>query len=140
MNVSTEQRFTAARSHNSCHDEPLSDTTLHQLHDLLKWGPTSANCSPACFVFARTPEAKARLLACVSPGNASKVREAPVTAVIGMDLAFCDKLPQMFPHTDARAWFVGHEHKIADTAMRNSSLQGGTSFWRRVCSAWTAAR
>jgi 3-hydroxypropanoate dehydrogenase len=91
----------------------------------MKWGPTSANCSPARFVFVRSPAQKAALVACVGPGNVKKVEEAPVTAVIGMDMAFYDKLPFLFPHTDARSWFAGHPHKIEQTAMRNSSLQGG---------------
>jgi 3-hydroxypropanoate dehydrogenase len=73
----------------------------------------------------RSEAAKARLLACVTPGNVQKVREAPVTAVIGMDLAFYEQLPKLFPHVDARAWFAGHPAKIEETAFRNSSLQGG---------------
>jgi 3-hydroxypropanoate dehydrogenase len=103
----------------------VADETLRQLYDLVKWGPTAANSTPARFLFVRSEEAKARLLACVSHGNVQKVREAPVTAVIGMDMAFYDKLPQLFPHTDARSWFVGHPLKIEHTAFRNSSLQGG---------------
>jgi 3-hydroxypropanoate dehydrogenase len=125
MQVSTEQLFTAARTQNGYRPEPVPDERLRALYDLVKWGPTSANCSPARFQFVRSDDAKARLVACVGPGNVQKVKEAPVTVVIGMDMAFYDKLPFLFPHTDARAWFVGHEHKIAETAMRNSSLQGG---------------
>jgi 3-hydroxypropanoate dehydrogenase len=125
MNVSTEQLFTEARTHNGYLPGPVSEQTLRQLYELLKWGPTSANCSPARFVFVTSAPARDKLLACVSPGNAQKVREAPVTVVIGMDLAFPDKLPQLFPHTDARAWFEGQPELIASTAFRNSSLQGG---------------
>jgi 3-hydroxypropanoate dehydrogenase len=92
---------------------------------LLKWGPTSANCSPARFVFVRSGAAKEKLLACMDQGNREKTQQAPVTAIIGMDMAFYEKLPQLFPHTDARSWFVGQPAKIEATAFRNSSLQGG---------------
>jgi 3-hydroxypropanoate dehydrogenase len=92
----------------------------------MKWAPTSANSSPARIAFVRTPEGKARLEACMNPGsNRQKVREAPVTAVVGMDMAFYERLPQLFPHADARAWFVGKPAHIEATAFRNSSLQGG---------------
>lgn len=116
--------FTAARTHNGWLDKPVTDTQLHQIYDLLKWGPTSANCSPARVVFVKTPEAKERLVACMSAGNAAKTAQAPVTAIIGMDMEFYEKLPQLFPHADARAWFVGNQPSIDATAFRNSSLQG----------------
>lgn len=125
MQVSTEQLFTQARTQNGYRPGSVSDEQLRALYDLLKWGPTSANCSPARFVFVRSAAAKEKLLACVSAGNVQKIREAPVTAVIGMDMAFYDKLPFLFPHTDARSWFAGNDAKIAETALRNSSLQGG---------------
>ncbi|EGJ10930.1 malonic semialdehyde reductase [Rubrivivax benzoatilyticus] len=124
MNITTEQLFTAARTQNGYRPDPVPDTTLEQLYELLKWGPTAVNGCPARFVFVRTPEARERLAGIVSPGNRQKVLEAPVTAIIGMDLAFHDKLPQLFPHADARAWFAGHDALIAETALRNSSLQG----------------
>ena len=125
MNFSTEQLFTQARTQNGYLDQPVPDAQLQQLYELLKWGPTSANSSPARFVFVRTAEAKAKLAACVSPANQPKVMSAPVTAIIGMDMAFYEQLPTLFPHTDARAWFLGNDALIASTAMRNSSLQGG---------------
>ncbi len=125
MNITTEQLFDHARSHNGFHAEPVPEEKLRQLYDLMKWGPTSANCSPARIVFVQSPEAKEKLLACMNPGNVAKTRSAPVTAVIGMDMAFYDKLPQLFPHTDARSWFAGKPELIADTAFRNGSLQGG---------------
>ncbi|MFN7724788.1 MAG: malonic semialdehyde reductase [Rubrivivax sp.] len=125
MNVSTEQLFTAARTHVAYTPTPVSDDTLRQLYDLLKWGPTSANSSPARFQFVRSAEGKARLAACVSPGNQAKVAQAPVTVIVGMDLAFYEQLPQLFPHTDARSWFAGNDAAIQATAFRNSSLQGG---------------
>ncbi len=125
MNITTDQLFTQARTQNGYLDQPVPDSQLQQLYELLKWGPTSANSSPARFVFVRTPEAKAKLAACVSPANQPKVMSAPVTAIIGMDMAFYEQLPTLFPHTDARAWFLGNDALIASTAMRNSSLQGG---------------
>lgn len=125
MNVSTEQLFTAARTQNGYLDRPVSDDTLRQLYDLMKWGPTAANSTPARLAFVRSAEAKARLLACMSPGNVAKVTQAPVTVIVGMDLEFHHRLPQLFPHVDARAWFEGKPALIETSAMRNSSLQGG---------------
>ena len=125
MNVSTEQLFTQARTQNGYLDRPVSDDTLRQLYELLKWGPTAANSTPARLAFVRSAEAKARLLQCVSPGNVSKVTQAPVTVIVGMDLEFHHQLPRLFPHVDARAWFEGKPELIQASAMRNSSLQGG---------------
>lgn len=125
MNITTEQLFDNARTHNGFSAEPVPDATLHQLYEMMKWGPTSANCSPARIVFVRSAEAKEKLLACVSAGNQEKTRQAPVTAVIGMDMLFYEKLPQLFPHADAKSWFVGKQGMIDATAFRNSSLQGG---------------
>ncbi|MBL8328096.1 MAG: malonic semialdehyde reductase [Rubrivivax sp.] len=125
MSITLEQLFTEARSQNGYLDTPVSDDTLHQLYELMKWGPTSANCSPARLCFVRSPQAKAQLLECMNPGNRQKVIEAPVTVIIGMDLAFADHLPQLFAHTDARSWFAGKEELTRSTAFRNSSLQGG---------------
>ena len=124
-NVTTAQLFTDARTAIGYTPEPVPDALLHELYELLKWAPTSANCSPARFVFVRTPEGKARLEACMNEGsNRRKVREAPVTAVIGMDLAFPETLPRLFPHADARSWFEGRPALIEATAFRNGSLQG----------------
>ena len=121
---SLDTLFTQARSHSVWLDKPVSDAQLQAIFDLMKWGPTSANCSPARIVFVKTDAAKAKLLECVAAGNLEKVRTAPVTAIVAMDMRFYDKLPQLFPHTDARAWFVGNDTSIRDTAFRNSSLQG----------------
>ncbi|HYL82430.1 MAG TPA: malonic semialdehyde reductase, partial [Candidatus Acidoferrum sp.] len=87
-------------------------------------GPTSANCSPARFVFVISPEAKARLKPCLAPGNVEKTLAAPVTVIVGSDSEFYERLPPLFPHVDARSWFVGNPGLIRDTAFRNSSLQG----------------
>ncbi len=122
--VSLATLFTEARTHNGWIDKPVTDAELQQAYDLAKWGPTSANCSPARIVFVRSAAEKEKLVACVSAGNAEKTRTAPVTAIIGMDMAFYDKLPQLFPHADARPWFVGNQAMIDATAFRNSSLQG----------------
>jgi 3-hydroxypropanoate dehydrogenase len=126
LTVSTAQLFTEARTAIGYRPDPVPDTLLHELYELMKWAPTSANSSPARIAFVRTPEGEARLEACMNPGsNRQKVREAPVTAVVGMDMAFYERLPQLFPHADARAWFVGKPAHIEATAFRNSSLQGG---------------
>jgi 3-hydroxypropanoate dehydrogenase len=125
MNITTEQLFNEARTQNAYLPTAVPDSLLQQLYDLLKWGPTSANCSPARFAFVRSDAGRAKLATCMAPGNAPKVLSAPVTAVIGMDMAFFDKLPQLFPHTDARSWFAGKPELIESTAFRNSSLQGG---------------
>ena len=119
------QLFTAARTQNGYLPTPVGDDTLHQLYDLMKFGPTAANNSPARLQFVRSAEGKARLLACVSAGNVAKITQAPVTVIIGMDLEFHDKLPKLFPHADARSWFAGKPAAIQESAFRNSSLQGG---------------
>ena len=124
MNTSTEQLFTAARTQNGYLSTAVSDAQLRELYELMKWGPTSANCSPARLQFVRSAEGKEKLAACVSAANKPKVQQAPVTVIIGMDMAFFERLPQLFPHTDARAWFVGKPAMIEATALRNSSLQG----------------
>lgn len=121
---SLDTLFLNARTHNGWLHQPVSDAQLHQIFDLMKMAPTSANCSPARFVFVKTEAARTKLVECVDAGNAQKVNTAPVTAIIGMDMAFYEKLPQLFPHANARAWFEGNAEKIADTAFRNSSLQG----------------
>lgn len=116
--------FTAARTHNEWHNKPVTDAQLQQIYDLMKWGATSANCSPARLVFVKSETEKNKLVACMGSGNQEKTRAAPVTVIIGMDLAFYEKLPQLFPHTDARSWFAGNQALIDATAFRNSSLQG----------------
>lgn len=119
-----DQLFRAARTQNKWQDKPVSQTLLHALYDLMRMGPTSANCSPARIVFVTTDEGKEKLKSFVSPGNAPKVMSAPVTAIIGHDLMFYEKLPTLFPHADARSWFAGNEKLIQTTAFRNGTLQG----------------
>ena len=99
--------FRQARTHSAWLDKPVSDETLRELYELMKWGPTSANCCPARILFLRTPEAKQRLLPALAPGNVEKTMTAPVTAIIGYDEKFYELLPKLFPHADARAWFAG---------------------------------
>jgi 3-hydroxypropanoate dehydrogenase len=117
--------FRKARTATAWLDRPVSDATLRQLYALMKWGPTSANSCPARIFFLRTPQAKARLLPALSPGNMDKTRTAPVTAIIAYDLRFYDQLPRLFPHNPAmRQAFVDAPELVEVTARRNSSLQG----------------
>lgn len=120
-----DQLFRTARSFNGYLDRPVADEQLTAIWDLMKYGPTSANCLPARIIWCTSDGAKERLAACAMPANGDKIRSAPVTAIIGMDMAFYEILPELFPHTDARSWFVGNEALIEKTAFRNSSLQGG---------------
>ncbi len=124
MQITTEQLFDNARTHNGWIDRPVPEATLRRLWELLKWGPTSANCSPLRVSFVTSAAAKAQLVPLMSAGNRDKTAQAPVTAILGMDLGFVDTLPQLFPHVDARPWFQGEE-MVRHTAFRNGSLQGG---------------
>jgi 3-hydroxypropanoate dehydrogenase len=119
-----DQLFRTARTQNAWTPEPVSTTLLQAVYDLARMGPTSANCSPARFVFLTTAQAKETLKPFLLPGNVAKVMTAPVTVIIGHDLAFYENLPRLFPHTDARAWFVGNDALIQSTAFRNGTLQG----------------
>jgi 3-hydroxypropanoate dehydrogenase len=119
-----DQLFREARTHNAWRDKPVPDALLHAIVDLLKLGPTSANCSPARFLFVKSREEKERLKPHLSEGNSDKTMKAPVCTVIGFDLDFYLHLPKLFPHTDAKSWFEGKKEKIAETAFRNGTLQG----------------
>ena len=119
-----EQILTKARTHSVWLPEPVSDELLIEIYDLMKWGPTSANSSPARIVFVRSKEAKEKLLPCMAEGNVEKTKAAPVTAIIAQDMEFYEKLPKLFPFADARSWFAGNKSFIESTAFRNSSLQG----------------
>jgi 3-hydroxypropanoate dehydrogenase len=117
--------FREARTHSAWLDKPVTDELLAQLYDLMKWGPTSANGSPARLVFLRTKQAKERLRPALSPGNIEKTMTAPVTAIIAYDLLFFEKLPKLFPHSPGmRNLFAQNPQLVEDTARRNSSLQG----------------
>ena len=119
-----DQLFRIARTYNGYLDKAVSTEQLHAIWDLMKFGPTSANCLPARIVWVTSDEGKEKLAALSSDANGDKIRKAPVTAVIGMDMEFYEALPELFPHTDARSWFVGNDALIEKTAFRNSSLQG----------------
>ncbi|WP_338426098.1 malonic semialdehyde reductase [Sphingopyxis kveilinensis] len=119
-----DQLFRTARTYNGYLDKPVSEAQLHAVWDLIKFGPTSANSLPARIIWCVSDAAKAKLAALAIPGNKDKILAAPVTAIIGMDLEFYEYLPEFFPHTDARSWFVGNEALAETTAFRNSSLQG----------------
>lgn len=119
-----DQLFREARTHNAWQDRDVPDELLHGIVDLLKFGPTSANCSPARFIFVKSREAKQRLEPHLSEGNRDKTMKAPVCTIIGYDLDFYQHLPKLFPHTNAKSWFEGNETKIAETAFRNGTLQG----------------
>jgi 3-hydroxypropanoate dehydrogenase len=120
-----DQLFREARSHNGWLNKPVSDDTLRKLYDLTKWGPTSANSSPARFVFLRTREAKERLRPALAPMNVEKVMTAPVTVIIAYDLRFYEKMPKLFPHNaNIAEMFAKNPQLIESTARRNSTLQG----------------
>jgi 3-hydroxypropanoate dehydrogenase len=118
-----DQLFREARTYNSWSDAPVTEADLRALYDLVKMGPTSANASPARFIFCRSIESREKLAALVSPTNASKVLEAPVSVIIGMEMNFHDRLPELFPHADARSWFAHNDELRRETAFRNAALQ-----------------
>ncbi len=119
-----DQLFRTARTYNRFGGE-IGDETLHRLYELMKWGPTSANMSPARLIFVKSEAAKARLAPALDEGNRAKTLSAPVVAILGHDMKFYDKLPVLFPHTDARSWFAGKPADALETiALRNGSLQG----------------
>jgi 3-hydroxypropanoate dehydrogenase len=117
--------FREARTHNAwLSDREVTDDDLRAIYDVMKWGPTSANASPARFVFVRSPEAKERLRPALSAGNLEKTMAAPLCVIVAHDPRFYDLLPRLFPHADARVWFAGNEALAEETAFRNGSLQG----------------
>src|SRR5664280_261718 len=113
-----DQLFREARTYNSFTDEPVTDDQLRQLFDLLKMGPTSANTSPARFLFLRTPSSKERLKPALSEGNLAKTMKAPVTVIVAIDPHFYDHLPKLFPHADAKVWFTSSPALAEETAFR----------------------
>lgn len=119
-----DRLFRTARTANAFTAEPVSEATLRALYDLLKWGPTAANATPARFVFVTSPEAKEKLRQALSEGNVDKTMAAPVTVIVGFDEDFHEKLPFLFPHADAKSWFDGPREGRHEAALRNGSLQG----------------
>jgi 3-hydroxypropanoate dehydrogenase len=123
--VVLDQLFRTARTRNGWTDRPVSAQQLHELYDLAKLGPTSANSCPARFVWCVSAEAKGKLAALAFKTNAAKILAAPVTVIVGYDLDFAEQLPKLFPPHGEQAKAAFSEPRIAfDTAFRNSSLQG----------------
>lgn len=120
-----DRLFDKARTNNKWQPRDVPDDLLKQVVEHMKWGPTSANCSPARIVFVKSREAKARLKPHLNPGNVDKTMAAPATAIIGYDLKFYEYLPRLYPPADAKSWFAGKKEYADTTAFRNSSLQGG---------------
>ncbi len=117
--------FRAARTHRAWDDRPVDEATLRELHELMKWGPTTGNSCPARFVFVKSAEAKARLRPALDAGNVVQTMAAPATAIVAYDLAFYEMMPKLAPHTNARSWFADEpEDSLRTTALRNGSLQG----------------
>jgi 3-hydroxypropanoate dehydrogenase len=117
--------FRQARTHSVWLDKPVDDALLAQVYDLAKMGPTSANMCPMRIVFGKSKAAKEKLKPTLDAGNVDKTMAAPVTAIIGMDIRFYEKLPKLFPHADAKAWFKDLPENVLEyIALRNSSLQG----------------
>jgi|HubBroStandDraft_1064217.scaffolds.fasta_scaffold80146_2 3-hydroxypropanoate dehydrogenase len=119
------QLFREARTHSAWLPKPVPIETLREAYDIARWGPTSANSTPARFVFLVTEASKARLLPALAPLNVEKTKTAPVTVIVAWDTEFHEKLPRLFPHADMRSHFVGRQPVIDETAFRNSSLEGG---------------
>jgi len=117
--------FRDARTHSNWLDKPVDDALLAQVYDLAKMGPTSANMCPMRVIFVKSKAAKEKLKPAMSETNVNKTMAAPVTAIIGMDVHFYEKLPELFPHVDAKAWFKDLSENVLEyTALRNGSLQG----------------
>jgi 3-hydroxypropanoate dehydrogenase len=117
--------FRKARTHSRWLPEPVSDDTLHELYEVLKWAPTSANAAPARFAFIRTKEAKARLRSALAPLNVEKTMTAPVTVIVAYDVKFYQQLPKLFPQSPGMVKLFEENPEVAETtARRNSSLQG----------------
>lgn len=117
--------FNDARTHSYWQAKPVDNDLLEQLYALTALGPTSANCSPARFVFVTSAEGKEKLKPALSSGNLEKTMSAPVTVIVAWDREFYEQLPALFPHADARSWFTGSPEAAKETAFRNSSLQAG---------------
>lgn len=116
--------FTQARTFKKFATDPVSEELLKKAYDLAKMGPTSANCCPMKITFVKSQEAKEKLKACLQEGNIEQTMKAPVTAIICYDLQFYENLPRLWPHADAKSWFVGKEEYTKTTAFRNGTLQG----------------
>jgi 3-hydroxypropanoate dehydrogenase len=116
--------FTDARSQNGWLNKTINNSQIHQLYNLMKFAPTAANTCPARIVFVRSDTAKQQLKKYLDEGNVEKSMTAPVVAIIAYDTEFYEQLPKLFPHTDARSWYVGKNEKIKQTGEMNANLQG----------------
>lgn len=116
--------FRDARTRNGWEERDVSRALMQAVYDLTKWGPTSANCSPARFVFVTSDEGKKRLKSHLLGSNVEKTIAAPACVIIAHDMKFYEHLPKLFPHTDAKSWFEGNDDLIKETAFRNGTLQG----------------
>jgi 3-hydroxypropanoate dehydrogenase len=120
-----DQLFRHARTYNEWSPQDVDDRTIHELYELLRWGPTSANSSPARFVWVRSADGKAKLAALATETNRPKILAAPVTVIIGYDLAFPETMPKLFPaRAEMMRQFFQQSGVAEVTAMRNGSLQG----------------
>src|SRR5690348_16413436 len=118
--------FRKARTQHGFLPQPVTDDVLRELYDLMKWGPTSANCCPVRIVYLRTPEAKKRLLPALAQGIVEQTMQTPVTAILAYDLIFYEKLPKLFPQNPAMRERFSKSSDVAElTAFRNGTLQGG---------------
>jgi 3-hydroxypropanoate dehydrogenase len=124
-NDTLNQLFRQARTHSAWLPKRVTAEVLREVYELARWGPTSANCTPARFIFLESATAKARLVPALAPGNVEKTKAAPVTVIVAWDTEFYEKLPRLFPQADMRSYFVGKQPLIDETALRNGSLQGG---------------
>jgi 3-hydroxypropanoate dehydrogenase len=119
-----DQIFRSARTYSAWLPKSVPEEVLREVYDLAKLGPTSANCSPARFVFLTTPEAKARLVPALAPGNVEKTQAAPVNVIVAWDTEFYENLPRLCPHHDMRPLFLGKPTVLEEAGLRNGSLQG----------------
>ena len=127
-----DQLFREARSFSKWQDREVTDEQIHAIWNLMKMGPTSANQQPVRLVWCKSPEARQRLAACAAEGNREKILTAPVCVIVAMDLDFHEQLPWLFPHTDAKSWFIKEDARET-SAFRNSTLQGARSQAARRC-------
>jgi 3-hydroxypropanoate dehydrogenase len=124
-NESLAQLFVEARTHHGFLDREVPDDLLHRLYDLVKWGPTAFNMTPARFVFVKSREAKEKLASALLGSNVEQTMQAPVTAIVATDSRFYDELPRLFPAFDVRALYADDEAGAHTAAFRNASMQGG---------------
>ena len=113
-----------ARTHSDFTDKPVSDDTLRAAHDLMKWGPTSANSQPARFLYLRSRESREKLRPALAATNLEKTLKAPVIALVAYDTRFWEHLPRMFHNPEAINWFKDKGAHTETTAFRNGTLQG----------------